>query len=46
MAGQMPAAVRAALVNYVSQVPASPAATRVAEATSLLINSPQYAIQR
>jgi uncharacterized protein (DUF1800 family) len=46
MAGQMPAAMRATLVNYINQVPASPAATRVAEATSLLINSPQYAIQR
>jgi uncharacterized protein (DUF1800 family) len=46
MAGQMPAAMRTTLVNYVSQVPASPAATRVAEAASLLINSPQYAIQR
>jgi uncharacterized protein (DUF1800 family) len=46
MAGQMPAAVRATIVNYVNQLPVSPAATRVAEATSLLINSPQYAIQR
>jgi hypothetical protein len=47
MAGQMPAAVRATLVNYVNLMPASAtAATRVAEATSLLINSPQYAIQR
>jgi uncharacterized protein (DUF1800 family) len=46
MAGQMPAAMRTTLVSYVNQLPASPAATRVAEATSLLINSPQYAIQR
>jgi len=46
MAGQMPAAMRTTLINYVNQLPASPAATRVAEAVSLLINSPQYAIQR
>jgi uncharacterized protein (DUF1800 family) len=46
MAGQMPAAMRTTLINYVNQLPASPTATRVAEAASLLINSPQYAIQR
>jgi uncharacterized protein (DUF1800 family) len=46
MAGQMPAALRSTLIDYVSALPASPAASRVAEAAELIINSPQYAVQR
>jgi uncharacterized protein (DUF1800 family) len=46
MAGQMTPATKTTLVNYVSQIPASTPWTRVAEAASLLLSSPQYAIQR
>lgn len=46
MAGQMPAALRTVLINYATALPASPAAARVAETAELLINSPQYAVQR
>ncbi len=46
MANQMTPAMKTALVNYVTQIPASTPWARVAEAASLIINSPQYAIQR
>jgi len=56
MAGQMPAAMQTALTSYVAAIPASPLqcfgsdagtglAVRVIEATELIINSPQYAVQ-
>lgn len=46
MPGQMPAAMRETLVNYVAAIPASSRASRVIEAASLLLSSPQYSIQR
>ena len=46
MPGQMSSAMRNILVTYVNGIPASNPANRVIEAASLLINSPQYAIQR
>ncbi|WP_293371241.1 DUF1800 family protein [Nevskia sp.] len=46
MQGQMPAAMRTTLINYITAIPASARASRVVEATDLLINSPQYAVQR
>lgn len=46
MSGQMPAAMRQTLVNHVSAMPASPAAERVSEAVTLILMSPQYAVQR
>jgi uncharacterized protein (DUF1800 family) len=46
MAGQMPGTMRTTLINYVNGIPASSTASRVIEAAQLLINSPQYAVQR
>jgi hypothetical protein len=46
MQGQMPATMKASLVNYITGVPADTPWTRVAEAAELIINSPQYAVQR
>jgi uncharacterized protein (DUF1800 family) len=46
MAGQMSTDMRNVLVNYATSIPATSAATRVAETAELLITSPEYAIQR
>ena len=49
MQGQMPEAMRATLVNYVSAIPTSEAAyraRRVVEAADLILSSPQYVVQR
>jgi uncharacterized protein (DUF1800 family) len=46
MAGQMPGAMRSALISYVNAIPAANAASRAVEAAELIINSPQYAVQR
>jgi uncharacterized protein (DUF1800 family) len=46
MAGQMSAAMKSTIVSYINGIPATSAGTRVAEAAALIINSPQYAIQR
>jgi uncharacterized protein (DUF1800 family) len=49
MAGQMPAAMRSSLVSYAAAIPRSEsayAAKRVAETADLIVNSPQYAVQR
>jgi len=46
MPGQMPTAMNATLVNYVSAIPATTPANRVIEAASLLLSSPQYSVQR
>lgn len=46
MAGQMSAAMRKTVVDYVNLVPSSNPALRVAEATFLIASSPQYAVQR
>lgn len=49
MAGQMPSAMRTTLINYVSGIPNTDPgyrAYRAIEAASLIINSPQYSVQR
>jgi uncharacterized protein (DUF1800 family) len=50
MAGQMPAAMRSTLVGYVtgaaSTTPTPTPGSTVAEVAELIINSPQYAVQR
>jgi hypothetical protein len=46
MAGQMPSAMRSTIVGYVTQFPSSVPAQRVAEATYLVVSSPQFAVQR
>lgn len=46
MAGQMPAAMRSSIVNYVSLIPSTSPARRVAEAAFLVTSSPQFSIQR
>jgi uncharacterized protein (DUF1800 family) len=46
MPGQMSTAMYNTLVAYVTSIPASTPANRVIEATSLLITSPQYSVQR
>jgi uncharacterized protein (DUF1800 family)/ribosomal protein L35AE/L33A len=46
MAGQMPAAMRTTLIDYAAGIPADQPWARVVETTDLLVNSPQYAIQR
>jgi hypothetical protein len=49
MEGQMPTAMRTTLINYVTAIPTTQSAylgRRVVEAADLIINSPQYAIQR
>jgi uncharacterized protein (DUF1800 family) len=46
MAGEMPAAMKNTLVTYATGIPSAAAAARVAETASLVVNSPQYAVQR
>jgi uncharacterized protein (DUF1800 family) len=46
MAGQMPAAMKASIVQYVTGIPATSPGQRVAEAAFLVVTSPQYAVQR
>ncbi len=46
MANQMSPSMQATLSSYVAGIPATTPWARVAEAASLIINSPQYAIQR
>lgn len=46
MAGQMSDAMKATLVAYAAQIPANTPWVRVAETTSLIVGSPQYAVQR
>jgi uncharacterized protein (DUF1800 family) len=46
MPGQMPAAMRTTLINYINIIPASTPGNRVVEALSLMMNSPQYSVQR
>ncbi len=46
MAGTMPTAMRTTLIAYATAIPASSAGSRVAETAELIINSPQFAIQR
>jgi uncharacterized protein (DUF1800 family) len=46
MAGQMPSTMHQYLVNYASAVPSSQLGSRVAETAELIIDSPQYAVQR
>lgn len=46
MQGQMSAAMKTSLVDYVSGIPANTPWNRVAEAAELIVDSPQYAIQR
>jgi hypothetical protein len=46
MSGTMPTAMRSALIAYANAIPASSAGSRVAETAELIINSPQFAIQR
>jgi uncharacterized protein (DUF1800 family) len=46
MAGQMPASMKTSIVNYITGIPATSPGQRVAEAAYLVVNSPQYAIQR
>jgi hypothetical protein len=46
MAGQMPAAMQASIVQYIGLIPASSPAQRVAEAAYLVVMSPQYSVQR
>jgi uncharacterized protein (DUF1800 family) len=46
MSGQMSSDMRTVLINYATAVPASPAASRVAETAELLVSSPEYAVQR
>jgi uncharacterized protein (DUF1800 family) len=45
MPGQMPTTMYNTLVSYVSAIPATTPANRVIEAASLMITSPQYAVQ-
>jgi uncharacterized protein (DUF1800 family) len=46
MPGQMSPAMQSVLANYVNAIPATMPHTRVVEAASLLLSSPQYSIQR
>lgn len=46
MADQMPTAMQQTLINYASAIPATDAYSRVIETLGLLIQSPQYSIQR
>jgi hypothetical protein len=46
MQGQMPGAMQNALISYVAGIPADTPWSRVVEAAELVIDSPQYAIQR
>jgi uncharacterized protein (DUF1800 family) len=46
MAGQMPSAMRTALIGYATAIPATSPGSRVAETAELIISSPQYAVQR
>jgi uncharacterized protein (DUF1800 family) len=46
MSGQMPATMRSSLITYVTAIPATAPWSRVIEAADLIVDSPQYAIQR
>jgi hypothetical protein len=46
MAGQMPSTMQTTLQTYINAIPASAAASRVAETAELVVSSPQYAVQR
>lgn len=49
MQGAMPSAMKSSLINYVAAIPSSDPsyrAFRAVEAAELIINSPQYAVQR
>lgn len=46
MPGQMSTPMYNTLVAYVNSIPAASPASRVIEATSLLVSSPQYSVQR
>jgi uncharacterized protein (DUF1800 family) len=46
MQGQMTPAMQTTLINYIAAIPASTPASRVIEALDLVVNSPQYAVQR
>jgi hypothetical protein len=46
MAGQMPSAMRTTLINYAAAIPAANPAARVIETAELVVDSPQFAIQR
>ena len=46
MAGQMPTAMQTTLTNYIAAIPANTPWSRVAEAAELVIDSPQYCVQR
>jgi hypothetical protein len=46
MGGQMSSQMRSVLVNYAAAIPSTSPASRVVETAELIINSPQYAIQR
>jgi len=45
MCGQMPAAMRTTLLDYLSNIPADHPQQRVGEAVYLIVSSPQYAAQ-
>ncbi len=46
MAGSMPTTMRSTLIAYATGIPASSPGSRVAETAELVVNSPQYAVQR
>jgi uncharacterized protein (DUF1800 family) len=46
MEGLMPATMKASIVQYVSNIPASSPGQRVAEAAFLVVSSPQYSVQQ
>jgi len=46
MSGQMPAAMRSTLLDFVSAIPADQPDLRIAEVLHLIVTSPQYAAQR
>jgi uncharacterized protein (DUF1800 family) len=46
MPGQMSAAMASTLVDYVNAIPATSPANRVMETASLMLDSPQYSVQR
>lgn len=46
MSGQMPDAMRSALINYLNALPATASSARVREAVLAIVLSPQQAIQR
>lgn len=46
MAGQMPTSMQNTLVDYATAIPANEPGSRVAETAELVVDSPQYAVQR